>query len=425
MSNAPKISIGQESSERNSEVAESFRTVDQNSLRDRVQLDLSLLKSKSDLLTTKIEVKSGDTLSALAFAVDKLATEKYKILRKNKNIDHDKKDLNINWQTSVKYPNGQIKKLGDLNSPLIYPGQIISFAKENGQTVIKVNENSANISDSIPRKPQKIQKIKKPVKKISPEKVSVVNANTRLEKLENGQIVKITTSPKNIKEIDMEYSDFLEEYGASGEYAFVSGPLIKTGYFRDLTGSEYFDKFGDYTGGYIQNGEQEQDFIGPELDDNGEKLNNNFNDNNGLIFIGNDGKTKLYSYEEYTELDDLTKTKLTKNTKHAFQNGPILLNNGKNPHTKNSTSKKIRSGMGVKKNGEIVFIHSEKAMNLYEFSEFIRKHGCQNAIYLDGGAPDAIGYDFNKNNKNSVDDSRRGFVIKKSVSKKTQNPAKK
>lgn len=71
----------------------------------------------------------------------------------------------------------------------------------------------------------------------------------------------------------------------------------------------------------------------------------------------------------------------------ATQSGPMLVLDGKiHPEfTEGSTSKYIRSGVGINSNGLVSFAISREPVNFYDFAKFFRDSlGCKNALYLDG-----------------------------------------
>ncbi len=76
----------------------------------------------------------------------------------------------------------------------------------------------------------------------------------------------------------------------------------------------------------------------------------------------------------------------------ATQSGPMLLGNGKIHPAFNepSTSRLIRNGVGVTKDGKVILVCSDRSkgkgrINLYGFAELFRdKLDCPNALYLDG-----------------------------------------
>lgn len=72
--------------------------------------------------------------------------------------------------------------------------------------------------------------------------------------------------------------------------------------------------------------------------------------------------------------------------KYASQSGPMLLIDGKlHPKfMKGSKNLNIRNGVGILPNGNILFAISKKKINFYDLALFFKKHGCKNALYLDG-----------------------------------------
>jgi uncharacterized protein YigE (DUF2233 family) len=75
------------------------------------------------------------------------------------------------------------------------------------------------------------------------------------------------------------------------------------------------------------------------------------------------------------------------NVLYATQSGPILVYNGQiHPgFSSTSTNKNIRNGIGVTKNGEIIFAISQSPITFYDFALAFRElFNCPNALYLDG-----------------------------------------
>jgi uncharacterized protein YigE (DUF2233 family) len=71
----------------------------------------------------------------------------------------------------------------------------------------------------------------------------------------------------------------------------------------------------------------------------------------------------------------------------ATQSGPLLVHGGDiHPDfIADSKNLQIRSGVGVRKDGTIVFALSEQPVNFYDFASlFLEKLKCPNALYLDG-----------------------------------------
>jgi uncharacterized protein YigE (DUF2233 family) len=76
-----------------------------------------------------------------------------------------------------------------------------------------------------------------------------------------------------------------------------------------------------------------------------------------------------------------------KNVRYATQSGPMLVIEGEiHPKfTKGSKNLHIRSGVGVTKDGTMIFAISNHLVNFYDFASLFRdKYGCKNALYLDG-----------------------------------------
>ena len=79
--------------------------------------------------------------------------------------------------------------------------------------------------------------------------------------------------------------------------------------------------------------------------------------------------------------------------KFATQSGPMLVIDGAmHPKfTADSTSKKIRNGIGISEDGKIKLVHSRVPVNFYEFALLFRTQlNCKNALFLDGGIASAL-----------------------------------
>jgi len=71
----------------------------------------------------------------------------------------------------------------------------------------------------------------------------------------------------------------------------------------------------------------------------------------------------------------------------ATQSGPMLVIDGKiHPEfTEGSSSRYVRSGVGINANGLVSFVISRAPVNFYDFAKVFRDNlGCKNALYLDG-----------------------------------------
>lgn len=86
-----------------------------------------------------------------------------------------------------------------------------------------------------------------------------------------------------------------------------------------------------------------------------------------------------------TETEQFARLNIRPN--YATQSGPLLLQGGKlHPEfNRSSPSFKLRSGVGVCRDGRVRFVISDGPVNFYTFATFFRdKLGCPNALYLDG-----------------------------------------
>lgn len=71
----------------------------------------------------------------------------------------------------------------------------------------------------------------------------------------------------------------------------------------------------------------------------------------------------------------------------ATQSGPLMVRHGAihSAFNPNSVSRLVRNGVGITKNGEVVFAISESPVSLYQFASFFRDAlHCPDALYFDG-----------------------------------------
>ena len=116
----------------------------------------------------------------------------------------------------------------------------------------------------------------------------------------------------------------------------------------------------------------------------GEFTPNFFLKPNGVFIIRPDRTAAIFESHHYATLEEQPIL--------ATQSGPLLVRDGTiHPIlTADSTSRRYRNGVGIGKNGEIIFVCSvldrELGMsNLYHFAELFRDRlDCRNALYLDG-----------------------------------------
>lgn len=98
---------------------------------------------------------------------------------------------------------------------------------------------------------------------------------------------------------------------------------------------------------------------------------------NGVFFIRN-GEAGITNTQNFSLKD--TPCQL------AVQSGPLLLEDGKiHPKfNRESTSKLLRSGVGVSKSGEVIFAISQGKVNFHHFARLFQHLGCPHALFLDG-----------------------------------------
>lgn len=98
---------------------------------------------------------------------------------------------------------------------------------------------------------------------------------------------------------------------------------------------------------------------------------------NGIFYLTRNKGAEIIDTELFRDNPDI---------QYATQSGPLLLINGKvNPiFKKDSKNINIRNGVGILKNGNVIFIMSKIEVNFYNFASIFRELGCNKALYLDG-----------------------------------------
>jgi uncharacterized protein YigE (DUF2233 family) len=98
---------------------------------------------------------------------------------------------------------------------------------------------------------------------------------------------------------------------------------------------------------------------------------------NGIFYLTMNQEAKICKTENF---------KNDKHIKYATQSGPMLVIDGQiHPaFIQGSSNVNIRNGVGILPNHQIIFAMSKKEINFYDFAEFFKNLGCQQALYLDG-----------------------------------------
>lgn len=101
---------------------------------------------------------------------------------------------------------------------------------------------------------------------------------------------------------------------------------------------------------------------------------------NGVFYLTDKNEAGVVPSKEYPALAKQRKIK------YATQSGPMLFTDGqRNPYFKaSSTSKFVRTGVGITQQGKVLFAISRTPLNFFNFSRIFDFYGCQNALYLDG-----------------------------------------
>ena len=98
---------------------------------------------------------------------------------------------------------------------------------------------------------------------------------------------------------------------------------------------------------------------------------------NGVFFITEGGKAGVWRTPDFAK---------KRAVRWATQSGPMLLAGGKmHPaFSQGSINVNVRNGVGVLPDGRVLMAISIVPVNLWDFAQFFRRHGCENALYLDG-----------------------------------------
>jgi uncharacterized protein YigE (DUF2233 family) len=112
---------------------------------------------------------------------------------------------------------------------------------------------------------------------------------------------------------------------------------------------------------------------------------------NGIFYV-QDKKGYVLSTSQYLATSPIPN--------YATQSGPMLVIENKiHPSfVEGSNNLNIRNGVGIDKEGKVVFVISNEALNLYDFAMlFKEKLSCKNALYLDGFVSKSYIPDLNRN----------------------------
>ena len=131
--------------------------------------------------------------------------------------------------------------------------------------------------------------------------------------------------------------------------------------------------------------------VGLLVQDSDEKFPLNLNDGQGNFYQKPNGVFAINARHHAFVVESGDYQALVPPILWATQSGPLLVHGGDvNPDfLPDSKNKKIRSGIGVTKAGEVVFALSKQPVTFYEFAALFRERlRCPNALYLDGEISD-------------------------------------
>jgi uncharacterized protein YigE (DUF2233 family) len=131
--------------------------------------------------------------------------------------------------------------------------------------------------------------------------------------------------------------------------------------------------------------------VGLLVEDGQEIAPLNLNDGQGNFFLKPNGVFVINQHHHALVVKSEDYPTLATPALWATQSGPMLVIGGDvNPDfMPDSKNRKIRSGVGVTKSGEVIFALSKEPVTFYEFAElFLTKFGCRDALYLDGEISD-------------------------------------
>ena len=101
---------------------------------------------------------------------------------------------------------------------------------------------------------------------------------------------------------------------------------------------------------------------------------------NGVFALDTANRAYVETTQAYMVLAD------TAQIAYATQSGPMMVIDGEiNPlFNDGSPNRNIRNAVGVTASNEVVFAISQREVTFFEMASFMIKHGCVNALYLDG-----------------------------------------
>jgi uncharacterized protein YigE (DUF2233 family) len=96
----------------------------------------------------------------------------------------------------------------------------------------------------------------------------------------------------------------------------------------------------------------------------------------GVFYLTTDGKAGICKTGGF----------VNNNISYATQSGPMLIADGEinTAFKQGSENLNVRNGVGIMPDGKVVFVISKARVNFYDFADYFKSLGCENALYLDG-----------------------------------------
>ena len=182
------------------------------------------------------------------------------------------------------------------------------------------------------------------------------------------KIISYEVSPKDIAlYLKDENGEYINNFANLLAYA----KRFKKRVVFAMNGGMYLEDFSPQ-GLFVQNGK-----LIKKINKKSSDYGNFYMKPNGIFYITKQNRAHILPTEKFY---------FSKKIRCATQSGPMLLIDGKIHHRfkKDSKSLHLRNGVGVLPSGKLLFAISEKPINFYSFATFFKKHGCKNALYLDG-----------------------------------------
>jgi uncharacterized protein YigE (DUF2233 family) len=121
---------------------------------------------------------------------------------------------------------------------------------------------------------------------------------------------------------------------------------------------------------------------------NGQQLSPiNLQDGDGNFYLKPNGVFAVTDQKQAVIMDSTFFLVYQQHVLWATQSGPLIVHQGEiHPDLiPGSANLNVRSGVGVRDDGSVVFALSPAPVNFYEFAAFFRdRMKCPNALYLDG-----------------------------------------